>query len=108
MITYVLTVLVVPFFLYAARAWRHSRLIATSLLGAALVALVFVWMPEVSNRLAHLMGVGRGADLVLYLYCSISFILLLDLSMKIKAQHELITLLARELALQSASNRSGG
>jgi small membrane protein len=107
MISYLLTILIAPFFLYAFRAWRVSRLIALALLGVAAVALAFAWDPGLSTRLAALLGVGRGADLVLYVYSLISFILILDLSLKMKAQHELITRLARELALRSISSAAG-
>lgn len=108
MISYLLTVLIAPFFVYAFRAWRVSRMVALALLAAASVALAFTWNPALASRLAAWIGVGRGADLVLYVYSLISFILILDLSLKLKAQHELITRLAREIALRSAQEPDGG
>ena len=108
MISYLLTALILPFLLYAFRAWRLSRLVSLALFAAAAVALAFIWDPALATRLAAWMGVGRGADLVLYVYSLISFILILDLSLKLKAQHELITKLAREMALRSAQGPDGG
>lgn len=105
MISYLLTLLILPFFVYAFRAWRVSRLVAIALTGAGFGAMTFVWVPSIANRLADLLGVGRGADLVIYVYCLLSFILILDLSLKLKAQHQTITLLAREIALLGASGR---
>lgn len=102
MISYLLTLLILPCFLYAFRAWRVSRLVATALVVAAWLALGFVWAPALANRLAEWLGVGRGADLVLYVYCSISFLLILDLALKLRIQHQMITRLAREIALDRA------
>lgn len=99
MIAYVLTLLIIPIFLYAFRAWRVSRFVALALVGVGAGGLAFVWTPSLANELAAAMGVGRGADLVIYVYCLLSFILILDLSLKLKAQHKVITRLAREMAL---------
>lgn len=99
MIAYVLTALIAPVFLYAFRAWRVSRLVALALVTGGMVAVLFVWHPGLANALAATMGVGRGADLVIYVYCLLSFVLILDLSLKLKAQHQVITRLAREIAL---------
>jgi hypothetical protein len=51
------------------------------------------------HNLAELVGIGRGADLILYVWVCISLILLLNLHLKIRMQLELITMLARKLAL---------
>jgi hypothetical protein len=104
MIAYVLTLLIAPCFLYAFRVWAVSRLVAVALAAAASGGLAFVWSPELANELAGAMGVGRGADLVLYIYCLLSFILILDLSLKLKMQGQVITRLAREIALQGVDN----
>ena len=49
--------------------------------------------------LADLVGVGRGADLILYLWVLISLLILFNLHLKLRSQMELITELAREVAL---------
>ncbi|WP_428502155.1 DUF2304 family protein [Silanimonas lenta] len=108
MISYVLTLLILPCFLYAFRVWRVSRLIAFSLVVAACLALGFVWSPVLADHLARLLGVGRGADLVIYVYCSISFLLILDLALKLRVQQQMITRLAREIALDRALRQSSG
>jgi len=101
-IVYLLTLLILPFYLYAFRAWQVSRLVATGLVVAGSGALLFVWIPSIANDFAGALGVGRGADLVIYVYCLLSFMLILDLSLKIKAQHHTITRLAREIAVGRA------
>lgn len=106
MISYVLTALILPIFLYAFRVWRVSRIIAVGLYAGAVIGIVFVWTPALANILASMMGVGRGADLVIYVYCLLSFLLILDLSLKIKAQHQTITRIVREIAISRVLGRS--
>jgi hypothetical protein len=53
---------------------------------------------------AEFVGVGRGADLVLYLWVCISLIVLLNLHLKLRAQHELITKLARSIAMANVQS----
>jgi hypothetical protein len=65
----------------------------------AMAGLYFVWVPKHSTRLAELVGVGRGVDLIFYVWVCISLILLLSLHLKLRMQMELITVLARKLAL---------
>ena len=48
---------------------------------------------------------GRGVDLILYLWVCISLILLLNLHLKLRTQHELITALARRIALANVDER---
>jgi len=98
-IVYVLTVLIIPIFLYALRSWSVSRFIAILLYIAGSVAIIFVWIPSIAEIAATIMGVGRGVDMVIYVYCLLSFILILDLSLKIKHQQRIITKLAREIAI---------
>lgn len=102
MIAYILTALILPIFLYAFRSWRVSRLVSLALCVGGAVGLAFVWMPEIATVLARMMGVGRGADLVIYIYSLLSFVLILDLSLKLKSQHQIITRLVREVAIAAA------
>ena len=69
----------------------------------AAAGLYFVWVPAHSTYLAELVGIGRGADLILYVWVCISLILLLNLHLKLRMQMELITMLARKLAVIDAS-----
>jgi hypothetical protein len=57
-----------------------------------------------STRLAELVGIGRGVDLILYTWVCISLIVLLNLHLKLRTQMELITTLARKIALADAQS----
>jgi small membrane protein len=90
---------------YALLQRRKSRLVSSSLATVSLAGIYLVLDPDRANELAHLAGVGRGADLVLYCWVVISLVVSVNLQFKIMALRENVTELARALALQEA-NRS--
>ena len=61
-----------------------------------------MWLPSHATRLAALVGIGRGVDLIIYTWVAISLMILLNLHLKLRAQMELITVLAREIAIANA------
>lgn len=89
----------------ALYGWRQRSLspivgFLTPLSCAVGVALVI--RPDWSSEAARMLGVGRGADLILYVWTAISILVLANIHFRLRAQHAMITLLARELALQGA------
>lgn len=89
-------------FLYAWSEYRRSPAVAALSLITALAGLYFVWVPAHSTRLAEFVGIGRGVDLILYTWVGISLIVILNLHLKLRTQLEMITLLARAIALTGA------
>jgi hypothetical protein len=85
--------------IYAWAEHRRSPVVAFLSVAASLAGLFFVWFPSQSTRVAELVGIGRGADLILYLWMCISLIVLLNLHLKLRTQQEMITKLARTIAL---------
>ena len=81
---------------------RRAPAIGAAIAIAALIGLYFVWMPEQLNTLAHVLGVGRGADLLLYLWVSLTFLAVAGLVLEIRHLQRQLTLLAREQALERA------
>jgi hypothetical protein len=63
------------------------------------IGAYFVWQPEDANAVAHVVGVGRGADLLMYLWVVITFSAVLVLYLKIVEMSRMLTELARRLAL---------
>jgi hypothetical protein len=86
-------------FLYAWIEYRRSPVVAVLSAVAALAGLYFVWVPSQSTWLAEFVGIGRGVDLILYTWVGISLIVALNLHLKLRTQLELITILARTIAL---------
>ena len=85
---------------HAARAWKK---IAFCLLAVAMV--VAVLFPETTNRAAHAVGVGRGADLLLYLL-TLAFIAYgINHYLHQQAEKDRLFRLARKVALIEANER---
>ena len=85
------------------RAWKK-------ILGCLFVvlAVVVILFPNISNDIAHWVGVGRGADLLLYLL-TLSFVLhVLNLYITSKDDQRRIVELSRKVALIEANNKYRG
>lgn len=90
---------------YGWRERRTSPLVGYATPLCALAGIVLVLNPQVSSHFARLLGVGRGADLVFYLWTVISALLIANVHFRLRYQKEMLTTLARELALLSALNQ---
>lgn len=84
---------------YAVLCYRRIPVVALGMGFVALIGTYFVWFPEHSTVIAHAIGVGRGADLILYLWMALSLLIALNIHLQLRAQFEAITMLTRQLAL---------
>jgi hypothetical protein len=98
----ILTALLFGILLYAWMEYPRSPAVGMFAWLAALGGVYFVWVPSHATRLAELVGIGRGVDLIIYTWVVISLLVLLNLHLKLRAQMEMITVLARELAIANA------
>ena len=87
----------------SARTQAIRTITLLLLLVAAVYAVVF---PEVVNDLAVAVGVGRGADLLLYAFIVVFVANALSTVRKRRAQDAQITQLARQIALRSPESPS--
>ena len=101
----VLSMLLIGVVVYAASERRRSPVVALLSIIAATAGLYFTWTPDHATQAAVWAGVGRGVDLVLYIWVCISLIVLLNLHLKLRSQMELITVMARTIALAEARRR---
>src|SRR5262249_46814643 len=102
----VLSILMGGVLIYAGNERRRSPVVAWLSIVAALAGFYFTWMPDHATFLTHWTGIGRGVDLVIYLWVCITLIVLLNLHLKLRTQMELITVLARTIALGEAKAQS--
>lgn len=94
--------------LYAWTQHSLARLVRAGLYTVIFVGIVFVWVPELTNEIAHLAGIGRGADLIFYVWIVLSFIAILNLHLKLKQSHVLLTDLARHIAIAHPYHKPPG
>jgi hypothetical protein len=95
-----LIVLIGGVYLITVSSRLVSRLVNLALIG---LGVLFVVSPELTTRVAHSVGVGRGADLLLYLLCLVTVSLFLRLYRKNRTLEEKLTQVVRQVALLGAS-----
>jgi small membrane protein len=106
MITQVLlSLLLAGILLYAWVEYRRAPAVAILAVLIATAGLYFVWFPSHSTEIAALVGIGRGVDLIIYIWVCLSLVVLLNLHLKLRTQMELITRLARAVALAEARSQ---
>ena len=81
---------------------RHQAGRRLATLAFVLFAIAAIAMPSLTARLAHLVGVGRGTDLLLYALVVGFLIQILSSFRRNAARERQITRLARRIALDTA------
>jgi hypothetical protein len=87
---------------HAARAWKK---IALCLLAVAMV--VAVLFPDTTNKLSHLVGIGRGADLLLYVLTLAFITYAINSYLHQQSEKDQLFRLARKVAVIEANGRYG-
>jgi hypothetical protein len=95
----ILGLLLCLFYAYLQRG--KSRLVSLGISATSIAGIYFVLFPESTTDLARILGVGRGADLVLYCWIVISLVVSVNLQFKILNVQGMVTELTRELALRA-------
>ena len=70
------------------------------------VGVIFVLVPDLSSRLAALLGVGRGTDFLLYMLIMLFYITVLAFTARIRRMERSQTLMVRSLAIENAKTPS--
>lgn len=96
--------------IYAYFQRRSSPSVAFIVTLLAIGGMPLVVQPELANRLANLVGIGRGADLLLYCFILISLAAIFNLHLRFRENERRLTAVVRGLALQTArvSTPTGG
>ncbi|MBI3154576.1 MAG: DUF2304 domain-containing protein [Burkholderiales bacterium] len=87
---------------YAGSQLRSSPLVGVVSMLASATGNYLVWFPGQANAIAHALGIGRGADLLMYCWVVISMAILLNLHFKRRSDRELLTMLIRASAIAEA------
>jgi len=101
-----LSILLFGVLVYAWTEYRRTPVVASLSSIVAASGFYFIWFPDASTRLAEFVGIGRGVDLILYSWVCISLLVILNLHLKLRNQLELITALARVVAIENAQRPS--
>lgn len=71
-----------------------------------IMGIVFVINPEMTNKLAHLLGIGRGADLIFYLAILGFGYLVIILYSKIRKLEEQFATIVRKQAIDELKQQA--
>lgn len=85
---------------HAINAWKKIGVI-----GIGVIAVLSITFPSLTNTVANLLGVGRGADLLLYLFVASFIFYVLSQYLKQQEQRDAIYRLARQIAVSDAQHR---
>lgn len=66
-----------------------------------IAALVMVWWPESTSKLATIFGIGRGTDFIIYISIAVIFLVLFRLHVKIEIMSRDITAAVRKDAIHN-------
>jgi hypothetical protein len=97
-----LLVLLCAILAYALQQRHRSRPVAYFMIAVVGAGIVLVLFPELANRIAEFAGVGRGADLALYIVTVIVLAAVFNLHLRLRSTGETATKLARSIAILSA------
>jgi hypothetical protein len=97
-----LTVILLGLIFYALLQAKTFPVVARTLPVVCTAGIYAAWFPDTTSRVAQWLGIGRGADLLLYIWIVISGLLILGLHLKLVTQDRRLTELARAIAIAGA------
>jgi hypothetical protein len=107
MITFLLVAGLLVVAVYGVRLIvERSRLFGFGLLGLSVVGIPLVLFPDTSTEIANALGVGRGADLLVYVLFILVLLSFIVLHTALRKHQEELTIVVRTLALESARHES--
>ncbi len=98
-----LTVFLLSLIIYALLQHKQFPMVARTLPFVSLFGVYVAWFPDSTSRMAAWVGIGRGVDLMLYVWIMASMLLFLVLHLKLIAQQRQLTELARFVAIRGAA-----
>lgn len=86
--------------------FREDKVSTVGLFGWAtlwLIVEIVVWIPDFTTSIARILGIGRGADLIIYFSIVALFYLVFRIYVKLEDLERQITFIVRSIALQKIS-----
>jgi len=102
-VTIFLLITVSTVILYALKLILNSDRLGFILGIIGLICGIFIIKPDWAQIIANYLGVGKATDLLLFMSFIIGIFISLTIHIKIKKMHQLITKLARHIALQDVN-----
>jgi len=104
---WLLTLPLAALVVYGLLEARRARLVGLSIAALALVTLALAWVPGLAAGAAATLALGTAADLVLVSWIGLSSLVLLNVHLKLRRQMQVVTALARQIALAGEQPADG-
>ncbi len=92
--------------LIKGRGRHRSIVVQLSWISVWTVAMLLVWKPEITSRIAFWVGIGRGSDLVFYSAIIILTTIVLILLVWVDTLDERITRLVQDIAIKEYDRKT--
>ena len=102
LIQVVLTAGIIIIAAYMYLRLRNTFLDLILILLFLITGVVFVIFNEITDKMAHFLGIGRGADMIFYLGLLFLFFLMLKLYARLRRVEENLTKLVRKKSIEDA------
>jgi small membrane protein len=86
------------FYVFRVRSVLTDRI---AYIACAVIGIILVIMPDFTSKIANLLGIGRGTDLLFYLFIIVALFYAAEVSSEVKRLKRQVTDLTRELALHN-------
>ncbi|MFH2136226.1 MAG: DUF2304 domain-containing protein [Patescibacteria group bacterium] len=109
-IQYLLSFLILLIIYRVVIKWRQGILTSRDLvfwIGFWFVVGIIILLPDTTSFMADLVGVGRGADLVVYLSIVLIFYIIFQMTIKIEKIERNITKVVRTVAMKDETENNG-
>jgi hypothetical protein len=103
-----ISLLVILIWIKIFKQWHKNKMsLLTFLIWFVLWAAILLvfWQPDLTTYLANFLGIGRGADLIVYLSIVLIFYLIFKIFIRLDKTDKLITKMVREDAIKNADKR---
>jgi hypothetical protein len=92
------------FYFYRQKQSRRFRFVLPVYV-ICCAGVFFSWAPDVTSDIAKALGIGRGTDLIMYLFLLSGTLALINVHLKFLELGDTITELARKIALVEADSQ---
>lgn len=87
---------------YAFLQKKSAPVVSISVILLSIFGLIFAVAPNLANKIAEMVGIGRGADLITYCFILTTFIAIFNLHLRFRKNEERLTKIVRAMAMLTA------
>lgn len=97
----ILTFLIIGLFAYSLSARKRIPVLSKFMFLLCFLGSFLAWRPDITTQFANFIGIGRGVDLLFYLFIIVSLFIFVNLHIKIKEQEYMLTQICRRIAINN-------